>query len=314
MEPSSSRIARVAGRLCQQLVQFALVLLGISTVLFLLLRLSGDPVRLLLPPDAPPGSYERIRHELALDAPIYTQYVSFVAGLLRLDFGTSLLLREPALAIVLAHLPATLELTAAAVIFSMLVGFPLGVIGAVGRPSVGRPVAILVAAAGQSMPAYWLGVLLVLVFAVELRVLPSSGQGGITNLILPMVTLGLQLTASVILLVRSGIRREVRADYVRTAQSKGLRTIDVLVRHLLPNVLIPVITVVGVDIGRLMGGAVITESVFAWPGVGRQLVSAVLSRDYPVVEAAVFLIAALVMIINFAADVTYRFIDPRIRG
>lgn len=306
-------ISRIVQRVALHFIQFTLVLLGLSTVLFLLLRLSGDPVLLLLPPDAPPGEYERLRRAMGLDAPLPVQYLLFIDGLVRLDFGQSLVFRQPALSVALERLPATLRLTAAAVGFSVLVGFPLGIMAAVERRTFARAPAMLVAVIGQSMPAYWLGVLLILVFSVRFRLLPSSGHEGIGALILPMVTLGLQLTAKVVRLVRSGIRREMAADYIRTAQSKGLRGREVIGRHALPNMVIPVIAILGVDIGHLMGGAVITESVFAWPGVGRQLVSAILARDYPVVEAIVFLVAIFVIVINLSADIVYRLIDPRIQ-
>jgi ABC-type dipeptide/oligopeptide/nickel transport system permease component len=289
------------------------VLLGLATALFFLLRLSGDPVLLLLPPDAAPGEAERLRRALGLDEPVYVQYLRFIGGLARLDFGDSLVFRQPALGIALERLPATLELTAAAVTFSVLLGFPLGILSAVGRRAVTRAVPALVAVAGQSMPAYWLGVLLILLFSVRWRLFPSSGDEGLGALVLPTVTLGLQLTARVVRLARSGIRREMAADYVRTAHGKGLRAADVVGRHVLPNMVIPVIAVLAVDIGHLMGGAVITESIFAWPGVGRQLISAVLARDYPVVEAIVFVVAIFVIAINLAADLLYRMIDPRLR-
>ena len=303
----------MARRLSAQFLQFALVILAVSTLLFFLLRLSGDPVLMLLPADARPGEYERLRHALRLDAPLYVQYESFIAGLLQLDFGRSLVFRQPALGIALERLPATFELTAAAVGFSLVTGFALGGAAAVSRGPLSRAAASIVAVVGQSMPAYWLGVLLILVFSVQVHWLPPSGQGGLKSLILPMVTLGLQLTAKTSRLVESGIRREMREDYARTAWGKGLRRIEVVGRHVLPNTLIPVITVLGVDIGHLMGGAVITESIFAWPGVGRQLVAAVLSRDYPVVEAIVFLVAMLVIVLNLTADALYQMIDPRVR-
>lgn len=308
-----SQASRLLRRLGLHFLQFALVILGVSTLLFFLLRLSGDPVLLLLPADAPPGEYERIRHALGLDAPIHIQYENFMMGLLKFDFGQSLVFRQPALEVALERLPATFELTAAAVGFSLIVGWFLGSSAAASRTGMTRAIAELVAVVGQSMPAYWLGVLLILVFSVRFHLLPSSGRAGLESLILPTVTLGLQLAAKTTRLVQSGIRREMREDYVRTARGKGLRAIEVLFRHALPNMIIPVITVLGVDIGHLMGGAVITESIFAWPGVGRQLIAAILSRDYPVVEAIVFLIAILVIIINLGADIVYQLIDPRLR-
>lgn len=289
------------------------MLLGIATALFFVLRLSGDPVLLLLPPDAPPGEYERLRRAMGLDAPLAVQYGRFLGDLLRLDFGTSLVFRQGALGLALERLPATLTLTAAAVGFSLVVGFPLGILAAVGRGAWSRAPATLVSVIGQSMPAYWLGVLLILLFSVRLRLLPSSGDEGLGALVLPMVTLGLQLTARVVRLVRAGVRRELTADYIRTAHGKGLPAGAVIGRHALPNMVIPVIAVLAVDIGHLMGGAVITESIFAWPGVGRQLIGAVLARDYPVVQAIVFLVAVFVIVINLSAELLYRLVDPRLR-
>jgi peptide/nickel transport system permease protein len=289
------------------------MLLAISSALFFMLRLSGDPVALLLPLDAPPEQREVLRRELGLDAPIYVQYLLYLAGIVRLDFGESILLQQPALGIALDRLPATLQLTAAAVAFSLIVGIPLGSIAALGRRPIARAAAMLVAVLGQSMPSYWSGVLLIFVFAVALRLLPSSGQGGLERLLMPTVTLGLPLTARVVQLVRSGIVREMGTDYVRTARGKGLTERQIVRRHALPNVVIPVIAVLGVDIGQLAGGAVITETIFAWPGVGRQLVQAGFARDYPVVQAIVFLVALQVFLVNRLADLLYRLSDPRVR-
>lgn len=302
----------LARGLALRLGQFAAVLVGLGTVLFFVLRLSGDPVLLLLPPDAPPEAYERLRRAMGFDRPLLVQYLSFLEGLARLDFGESLVYRQPAIHVALSRLPATLELTAAAVAFSLAVGFPLGTLAAVARHAPARALPSLAAAIGQSMPGYWLGVILILLFAVELRLLPASGAETTSALVLPMVTLGMQLTAKVIRLVRAGMRRELREDYVRTAHSKGLRETDVIGRHALPNMVIPVIAILAVDIGHLMGGAVITESIFAWPGIGRQLVAAVLARDFPVVQAIVFLVAMFVILINVSAEAIYRLVDPRV--
>jgi peptide/nickel transport system permease protein len=305
---------RIVYRLAVEVAQLALVLVGISTVLFVLLRLSGDPVSLLLPADAPASALARLREELGLDRPIFEQYIRFLVGLARLDFGESIVFRRPAFEFALERIPATLELTTASVAFSLAVGLPLGMVAAVARQRLARVAAILVAVAGQSMPSYWLGVLLVLLFAVTFRVFPVSGRAGPESLVLPAVTLGLMLAGRVIRLVQAGIRKELSMDYVRTARGKGLGGKRVLLRHVMPNMLIPVIAVVGVDIGRLMGGAVITESIFAWPGVGRQLVTAVLQRDYPVAQAIVFLVAIFVLVINRASDLVVRVIDPRVRS
>lgn len=300
-------------RLIFQFLHLALVLFGVLTILFVLLRLSGDPVQLLLPADAPPAEYTRLRHELGLDAPLYVQYGLFLQGLVRFDFGQSIIYREPALLIARSRLPATFELTAAAVVFAVGIGLPLGILAEVGRRPVYRFAAALAAGIGQSMPAYWLGVLLVLIFAVLLHLVPPSGRAGLRSLVLPAITLGMQLAAKIVLLGRSGMRQELRADYMRTARGKGLRAASIVVRHALPNMTIPLITVIGVDIGHLMGGAVITEAVFAWPGVGQQLLAAITSRDYPVVEAIVFFIAMFVVAVNASAEILYWVFDPRLR-
>jgi peptide/nickel transport system permease protein len=305
---------RIVPRVSREVAQLLLVLVSISTVLFVLLRLAGDPVVLLLPPEASAEDIARLRRDLGLDAPLFQQYLLFLFGMARLDFGESLVFRQPALSIAASRVPATLELTAAAVAFGALAGVPLGILSATSRRSAFRAMADIFAVAGQSMPSYWLGVLLVVMFAVTIRLFPASGRGGMESLVLPGVTLGAFLAGRIVRLIKSGIEREAHAEYVRTAHGKGLSSRRVLLGHIAPNALIPIVVVIGVDVGRLMGGAVITETIFAWPGIGRQMVTAMLLRDYPVAQAIVFLVAIFVYVTNRATDLIVTMLDPRIRA
>lgn len=296
-----------------RILQLMLVALGISSLMFVLLRLSGDPVSLLLPLEASAAEIETLRRNLGLDAPLWIQYLRFLEGVVRLDFGESIVFRVPAFQIALERFPATLQLTAAALAIGLVVGLPLGVIGALNSPAPVRAVVTLTTVVGQSMPSFWMGILLILVFSVTLRLLPSFGNESPQHLVLPAITLAAPMVARIIRLVRASLMEELGLDYVRTARAKGLTTMTMIRRHALPNVMIPLLTLIGVDVGILIGGAVITESIFAWPGIGRQLVKAVLGRDYPVVQATVFLIAILVVVINMTMDVMYRRLDPRVR-
>lgn len=299
----------VVGRLFQMIW----ILLGVCTILFFVLRLSGDPIGMLLPDDASTEARQDLRRSLGLDRPLHIQYVRYLAGLARFNFGESFKYRQPALDIVTERLPATVGLTVASLLFSLLVAIPIGILAAVKRHSLWSVGAMIIALGGQSIPSFWLGILLILLFAVHLHLLPSFGSGGLAHLIMPAVTLSGLLTARVTRLVRSGVLSVLAEDFVRTAHAKGLAPWTVLWRHVLRNVLIPVVTVVGLEASHLMGGAVVTETVFAWPGIGRQLVTSVIARDYPIVQAIVVMVAVIVVAVNLAVDVLYGVLDPRIR-
>jgi len=290
----------------------AVVLWGISTIAFLLLHLSGDPAALLLTPDAPPGAAAILRHTMGLDAPLPVQYARFMRGVLRGDFGVSLRQQLPALRLVIERLPATVELAMTAILVAMAVGVPLGTLAALRRGTLRETGLLVVALFGQSVPDFWLALMLILVFGVMLNVLPVSGRGGVTHLILPAVTLSVEPMARIARALRSSLLDELHRDYTRTARSKGLAEFAVITRHVLRNAAIPVATLIGLDFGRLLGGAVIVETVFAWPGVGRLAVNAVLERDFPVVQTAVVVVGVGFVLVNFLLDVLYVWLNPQI--
>jgi ABC-type dipeptide/oligopeptide/nickel transport system permease component len=290
------------------------VLFGVSVVVFGLIHLApGDPARLMLYDTAPEEEVQAMRKTLGLDQPLYSQYWLFLSNALRGDLGRSLYYKQPALRIILEHLPATAELTFAALLVSLAVAVPMGILSAVRRDTVWDYAGMLLATIGQATPVFWLGLMFILLFSVQWTVLPSSGRGGIENLLMPAVTLGAPLMALVTRLVRSGMLDILGEDYIRTARAKGLPRSKVVYRHALRNMLIPLVTVIGLQLGALLGGAVITETIFAWPGVGRLVVTAITARDYPLVQAATLLVSVYFVAINLLLDVLYVYIDPRIR-
>ena len=296
-------------------LQSLLLLWLVTVVVFGLLHLTpGDPASLMLGEQATPEQIRDLRHALGLDEPLISQYARFLNHAIRGDFGTSIRAQRPALEVVLERLPATLLLAAGAFIFAVSLGMPIGVLSAVKRLSLWDHGSMALALMGQSMPVFWLGLMLIIVFSVHLRWFPVSGAGGPQHLVLPAVTLGTFLIGLIIRLTRSSMLDVLGQDYVRTARAKGLAERAVIVRHALRNALIPVVTLLGLQLGILLGGAVITETVFAWPGVGMMTVTAINQRDYPVVQCAVFVSAVLVVSINWAVDVLYHFLDPRIRA
>ena len=297
----------------RRLAQALIVLVGVSAVVFLALRLGGDPAFLMLPPDATEADRVRFRHELGLDRPLPVQYAVFLRRAVQGDFGQSLRFNQPALPLVVERLPATLELALAALGIALVIAIPAGVVCAVGRNSVYDNLSMLGVLFGQSMPVFWLGIMLILLLAVRLPLFPTSGRGGLEFLVLPAITLGLYSTARVTRLVRAGMLDTLGQDYIRTADAKGLARRRVVFRHALRNTMIPAITVIGLELGTLLGGAVITETVFAWPGVGRLVVTAIFQRDYPLVQAAVLITASLFVAFNLLVDLAYGLLDPRIR-
>ncbi len=295
------------------LIQLVVVVFGILTALFFLLRLSGDPAVMLAGPDASPQTVQAIRQELGLDQPLPTQYASFLQHTLELDFGQSFRYRKPALEMVLQRLPVTLELVAAAVLLSVMVAAPIGILAALRRGHADSQLMMIAAAFGQAMPNFWLGIVLILIFAVGFHMLPSFGSGDLKHGILPVVTLAAFMVARQSRLVRSEMLEVLGQDYVRTAHTKGLMRRVVLWRHAFRNVLIAVVTVMSVDFSILLGASVVVETVFTYNGMAQQLDDSVTGRDYPVVLATVFVVALLVVLANLIADWTYRLIDPRVR-
>jgi ABC-type dipeptide/oligopeptide/nickel transport system permease component len=282
-------------------------------VVFFAVRLSGDPAALLAPQGATAEDIRELRRRLGLEDPLPQQYVGFLVHALTGDFGTSLRYQQPASELVLGALPVTLTLTVAALALALVVAVPAGIISAIKRDSLFDAAAMVITLLGQAMPVFWLGILFILVFAVRLKVLPTGGWGSPNQVILPALALGAYSMARISRLVRSGMLEVLSQDYIRTARAKGLRERTVILMHALKNAQIPVVTVVGLEFSVLMGGAVITETIFSIPGLGRLAVSSVANRDFAVVQAAVFVAALVVTLVNFVVDLLYVALDPRIR-
>ena len=299
--------------LLRRLLQSLVVLFGVSFVVFAILFLTGDPALVLLPPDASAEDVRRFREAMGFNDPFLVQYGRFLKGALRGDFGQSVRHGEPAFDLVLERMPATFELAGAALLLALCLAIPAGIVSAVRRNSVLDYVATVVALFGQSLPTFWLGIMLILFFSVQFQWLPSSGRGTWLHLVLPAITLGLFTTARITRLTRSGMLEVLGQDYIRTARAKGVSDPPVVWKHALKNAAIPIVTIIGIELGTLLGGSVITETIFAWPGVGRLSVQAIYNRDYPVVQAAVFLLATTFVLVNVIVDVLYTYLDPRIR-
>ncbi len=285
----------------------------VVTVVFIILRLSGDPVRLLLPPNAEPARVEALRTELGLDQSIPVQYVRFWQQIARGNFGESLRFHQPAMDLVLERFPATIKLALTAFLIATVFGLLIGSTAAFTRGSVWDRSAMATMSVLQSAPSFFLGIMLILIFSVRLRWLPTSGYGAFDQLILPAVTLSVLTMASLARMSRASLLEVLRADYIRTARAKGFGERVIWLRHALRNASLPIITVFGIELAELLTGAVIVETVFAWPGVGRLAVDAVSTRDYPVVQSAVLVIALIFIGINLLLDLSYPLLDPRIR-
>jgi ABC-type dipeptide/oligopeptide/nickel transport system permease component len=288
-------------------------LLGVVLVVFTLLHLSGDPAYILLPPEASDAQRAAFRHAYGLDRPLSEQAVRYVLHVVRGDFGQSFSFREPALSVVLQRVPATLELTLAAMALAGIVGIPAGLVAALKRGGGYDRGLMALSLLGQSVPTFWLGMMMILVLAVQLRLLPVSGRGTISQLVMPSVALALWLIALLARITRAEVLETLANDYVRTARAKGLPERSVAVRHALRNALLPIVTIMGIQFGTLLGGAVMTETVFAWPGVGTLILDSILKKDFPVVLAGVTFVASTFVAINLSLDVLYAVIDPRIR-
>jgi len=299
----------VVGRVLQALV----ALLGVTCVAFLLVSLSGDPAFILLTPEAGEEQRAAFRKLYGLDQPLPVQYARYVSHVARGDFGSSLAFNSPAIQVVLERLPATLLLTATAVALGVVVGMPAGIAAAVKASGPLDRLVMALVLLGQSVPTFWLGLLMIRIFAVNLRWVPVSGHGTVLHLVMPAVALGLYLAALLARLTRSEMLEALAQDYVRTARAKGLSERVVTVAHALKNALLPIVTLIGLQLGALLGGAVVTETVFAWPGIGSLVLDAILRKDYPVVLAAVEFVAAAFIVINMTLDLLYGYLDPRVR-
>lgn len=299
--------------LVQRLVQGVFVLLGVTTIVFALTFVAGDPVATLAPLEATPEERAAFAHNMGLDRPIPVQYVDFLAHAARGDLGMSYSSHEPAMGEVLDRLPATILLTAAAVLFALVVSVPLGLLAAINHGGWIDVVARLFAFLGQSIPVFLLGVVLIIVFGVDLHWLPSSGTGSWKNLVMPAVAVGSFSAAVLARLLRSSLLEVLSQEYIRTAFAKGLRGRVVVVRHALRNAALPFITMLGLQVGFLLSGAVVAETIFAYPGVGRLAVEAISRKDVPVIQSFVIVAALIVVVANLFVDLVYTRIDPRIR-
>ncbi|TCC54842.1 ABC transporter permease [Kribbella pittospori] len=298
----------------RRLVFSLFVLWGAVTIIFVVLRLvPGDPAYIMLGPDADQAQVDALRAQLGLDHSLIQQYATYLANVVHLDFGQSFRLNADSMSLVLQRVPATIQLATTALLLSLLIGLPLGVIAALRAHSwVDRTISVF-SLMGQSTPSFWLGIVLILVFARGLKVLPSAGSGTWSHLVLPTITLALPFLAILVRLTRSGLLEVVHDGYVQTARAKGLGEGIVILVHALRNALIPIVTVVGLQFGALLGGTVIVETVFAWPGVGRLLIDSIGRRDYGVVQASILLVATIFVVINLLVDLLYGFLDPRVR-
>ena len=301
--------AYIVGRLATA----ALVIVGVSLVSFVLTFLTGDPAEIMLPPGATAEQIAKFRAAWGFDDPVAVQYWRFLRRAVQGDFGNSLRHGQPSLPLIAARLPATFQLTATAMLLAIVLAVPLGVLAATHRGGKVDLFAMGVALFGQSVPNFWLAIMMILLFAVSWGVLPTSGRGGWTHVVMPATAIAINLMALLTRLVRTAVIEVLSEDYVRTARGKGLRELFVVARHAVPNALIPLVTVIGLQFGYILGGAVVIETIFTWPGVGLFTIQAILNRDYPVVQASVFILATAVVLINLTVDLLYVWLDPRIR-
>lgn len=303
----------MAAFLIRRLLQAVPALIGVTLLVFLMLRASGDPTYYMLPIDATEADREAFRHAQGLDRPLYVQYGVFLGKALQGDLGRSLAYGAPALDVLLRRLPATIELALAATALALVIGIPSGIIAAFRQNSPFDYLVMVGATFGQSIAGFWLGLMLIMIVSVQLGLLPASGRGTLPHLLLPAFTLSTWLTALMARMTRSAMLEVLRRDYIRTAYAKGLQTRVVLVRHALKNALIPIVTLLGVSFSNQLGGAVVVETVFSWPGVGTLMYDSVIRRDYPVVLATVLFVGLVFVIVNLLVDLCYGLIDPRIR-
>ncbi len=296
-----------------RLGQTCLVVFLSLTAVFGMVRLSGDPVTLFMPMDIQAKDANEFRQRLGFNDPLPVQYARFMTGALRGNFGESLRYRRDALGLVLERLPATALLAATSILLTLVIALPLGVLTAVRRDTFLDHAGTLATVLGQATPGFWLGLMLIYVFSVQLRWLPTGGTGGIAHLVMPSVVLAAFFSARIARLTRSSVLDALNEDYVKTARAKGLGEWRVIGKHTLRNSAIPIVTLAGLEAGQLLGGAVVTETIFAWPGLGRLTVQALLNRDFPVVMAAVSFTSIVYTLMNLVVDLLYGWLDPRVR-
>lgn len=296
----------------RRILQSILVLFGATLVAFLITRATGDPVKLMLPEDATREEIQSMRVQMGLDKPLLTQYVDYLTKAVGGDLGKSVRQKISVTQLIAERVPATLELTFAALLIGLLISFPVGIFVAIKRNTIWDLLGTSFSLLGQAAPTFWIGLMLILIFGVNLRWLPISGRGDLAHLVLPAFTLGFYVTGRITRMVRSGMLEVLGKEYIRTARAKGLLEREVVWIHALRNASIPVVTLVGLEFASLLGGALIIETVFAWPGIGRLVVNAVLQRDFPVIQGVVLVSAVIFVAVNLIVDLLYSVLDPRI--
>ena len=290
------------------------VLILVSIVVFLIIHMiPGDPAEIIAGPGVPQSDIENIRRSMNLDKPLVTQYFIWANKILHGDIGISLTNRTPILPLIVQRFRNTVFLTVFGIVFATIIGIPFGIVSAIKQNSVFDILVMIISIIGISMPIFWIGLLLMLFFSVNLRILPATGSGSFQHLILPGITIGMNSLAIIARMTRSSMLEVLRLDYIRTAESKGLPDRVIIIKHALKNALIPIVTIIGVQFGYLLGGAVLTETVFLYPGLGRLLVDSIKRRDYPVIQACIIFIATIFIILNLIVDLTYMYLDPKIR-
>ncbi|WP_416147268.1 ABC transporter permease [Salipaludibacillus sp. HK11] len=297
----------------RSLLQIIPSLLILSTIVFTLVFIAGDPVSLMLPETATPEDRRILAASLGLDQPFYMQYFQYITSMLQGDFGTSYVYNQPAIELVLDRLGATLILALSSMLVAILISVPLGIIAALKRNTIIDFLVSTISIIGKAMPNFWIGIMLILFLAVTFRIFPVSGSGSVAHIVLPAFTLGVALAAEMTRLIRASILEVIEYDYVQTARSKGQIEWIVISRHVFLNALIPVVTIIGLQFPQLIGGTIVVETVFSWPGIGRLLLGAMDARDMAVVQAIVFVIAIITIFTNLITDLIYRLLDPRIK-
>ena len=296
-----------------RLFQGSFAIWGVTVIIFIAVRISGDAASLMIPQDAEPQEAELVRQLYGLDQPYHIQYIKFIANAVKGDFGRSYRWHDPALKVVLDRVPATLQLAGVAALVSLLIALPIGVLSAVHHggwiDNFGKVFALL----GQSMPTFWVGILFILLFSVQFRIFPTSGRGGLNHLILPAITLGWFSAAALTRITRSAMLDIIDSEYIKMARIKGVPERWVIWKHALRNAAIPVVTILGIQWAHFLGGSVIVETIFAWPGVGRTIVEALSNRDYTVVQAGTFMMSLIFVSVNLLVDLSYGVLDPRVR-
>jgi len=300
--------------LARRLLGLISVLLGVITIVFLIIHLvPGDPARIMLGENALPSDVEALRESLGLNRPLIVQYFDFFAKLFQGDLGRSFNTGQPVLNAIIERFPATLILTAASMFFAVIIAVPIGIITAAKRNTVVDNLGMIFSLIGVSMPAFWLGPILILIFSVKLGILPVSGSGSIKHLVLPSFSLGFALAAIISRMTRASMIEVLNQDYIRTARAIGVSEKIILLKHALRNAIIPVVTIVGLQFGALLGGVIIIEIIFSWPGIGQLLIPAIMRRDYPLVQGCILFIAVVYIFVNLIVDIIYAYIDPRIK-